>query len=103
MRVRDFALMTAALGWALAPRAARGQEAPPPQAMQLQAQHIAQERPPEAEAPAREFLRQIAPDRAGSLDSLRAKAPDAYWQEVGQLMVQREMVQQVSRRDTARA
>lgn len=88
---------------AATPPLARGQEMPSPQMMQAQVQRIAQERPPEAEAPAREFLRQIAPDRLGSLDSLRANAPDLYWQEVGQLMVQRAMVEGLSRRDTIRA
>src|SRR6266705_511459 len=103
MRIGDLRLLCAALAWTLVPAAAQGQEPPPPQAMQLQAQRIAQERPPEAEAAARQFLQQIAPDRVGSLDSLKAQAPDAYWLELGQLMVQREMVQQVSRRDTVRA
>ncbi|MDP3908907.1 MAG: hypothetical protein Q8Q14_00810, partial [Gemmatimonadales bacterium] len=81
---------------------ARGQDMPPPQMLQMQAQRIAQERPPEAEMAAREFMRVIAPDRVSSLDSLKAGSLDHYWMEIGQLMVQREMVQQVSRRDTVR-
>lgn len=104
MRRADLALVASiGLLGATTPLAARGQEMPSPQMMQAQVQRIAQERPPEAEAPAREFLRQIAPDRLGSLDSLRANALDLYWQEVGQLTVQRAMVESLSRRDSVRA
>jgi hypothetical protein len=83
--------------------AAAGQEMPPPQAMQMQAQKIAQERPREAEAAARAFLQLVAPDRIGGLDSLRTNALDAYWGEVGQLTVQFDMVQNLARRDSVRA
>jgi len=76
---------------------------PNPQAMQMQVQKIAQERPREAEAAARAFLHLVAEDRVGALDSLKASAPDEYWMEVGQLTVQFDMVQNLVRRDSARA
>ncbi len=71
MRISDLRLLCAALAWTLVPPAAQGQEPPPPQAMQLQAQRIAQERPPEAEAAARQFLQQIAP--VSRRDTVRAQ------------------------------
>lgn len=80
--------------------------------MQGQVQRIARERPREAEAAARAFLHVIGmkdnppfkvENRLAELDSLRARAPDAYWMEVGQLTVQFDMVQQLVRRDSARA
>jgi hypothetical protein len=37
------------------------------------------------------------------LDSLKARAPDAYWMEVAQLTAQFDMVQNLARRDSARA
>ena len=37
-----------------------------------------------------------------ALDSLKSASLDLYWQEIAQLMVQREMASQVSRRDTVR-
>jgi len=76
---------------------------PNPQAMQMQAQKIAQERPREAEAAARAFLMLIAQDRVRLLDTLKAHLPDVYWTEVGQLTVQFDMVQNLARRDSARA
>jgi len=100
------------------------QEMPNPQAMQMQMQQIVQQRPREAEAAARAFLLLVAPDRVGGLDSLRAQAnaannqpivvvdgspvsgppaQDQYWMEVAQLTVQLDMVQKLSRRDSARA
>jgi hypothetical protein len=82
---------------------AAAQEMPNPQAMQLQVQRIAQERPREAEAAARAFLQNIAPDRIAGLDSLKVAAADAYWMEVAQLTVQFDMVQNLSRRDSVRA
>ena len=78
-------------------------EMPSPQAMQMQAQHIAQERPREAEAAARAFLHLVAQDRIDALDSLKAASVDAYWGEVGQLVVQFDMVQNLTRRDSVRA
>ena len=83
--------------------AAAAQEMPNPQAMQMQVQKIAQERPREAEAAARAFLMLIASDRVRLLDTLKARLPDAYWMEVGQLTVQFDMVQNLARRDSARA
>jgi hypothetical protein len=82
---------------------AAAQETPNPQAMQLQVQRIAQERPREAEAAARAFLQNVAPDRIAGLDSLKVAAPDAYWMEVAQLTVQFDMFQNLMRRDTVRA
>ncbi len=76
---------------------------PNPQAMQQQVQRIAQERPREAEAAARAFLQNVAPDRIAGLDSLKVAAPDAYWMEVAQLTVQFDMVQNLMQRDTVRA
>ena len=78
-------------------------EMPSPQAMQQQAQQIAQNRPREAEAAARAFLHLVAPEREGDLDGLKQHAPDAYWGEVGLLTVQFDMVQNLSRRDSVRA
>ena len=83
--------------------ALRAQEMPNPQAMQMQVQRIAQERPREAEAAARAWLMNVAPDLIPGLDSLKAAAPDAYWMEVAQLTVQFEVFQNVMRRDTVRA
>jgi hypothetical protein len=97
---------------------------PNPQAMQMQVQQIMQQRPREAEAAARAFLLLVAPDRVGSLDSLRERAnagnnqpvmvvdgvpvsippsQDQYWSEVAQLTVQFDMVQKLVRRDSVRA
>ncbi len=78
-------------------------ETPSPQAMQMQAQQIAQQRPREAEAAARAFLHLVAPEREGDLDALKNHAPDAYWGEVGLLTVQFDMVQNLVRRDSVRA
>ena len=83
--------------------AAAAQEMPNPQAMQMQVQKIAQERPREAEAAARAFLMLIASDRVRLLDTLKARLPDVYWMEVGQLTVQFDMVQNLTRRDSVRA
>ena len=79
------------------------QEMPNPQAMQLQVQRIAQERPREAEAAARAFLQNVAPDRIAGLDSLKATVLDAYWMEVAQLTVQFDVFQNLWRRDSVRA
>ena len=84
---------------------------PNPQAMQIQAQRIAQERPREAEAAARAFLHVIslqpgmpaADSRLSELDQLKREMPDAYWGEVAQLTVQFDMVQNLARRDSLRA
>ncbi len=100
------------LAFVLIASTAAGQE-PNPQAMQMQVQKIAQERPREAEAAARAFVmlvgivgtsRHEALDSLlGSLDSLKANALDAYWQEVGQLAVHYDIVQNLNRRDSVRA
>jgi len=87
----------------LAATVAAAQEMPSPQALQMQAQKIAQERPREAEAAARAFLHLVAPDRIGGLDSLKSAALDAYWMEVGQLVAQFDLVQNLVRRDSVRA
>lgn len=47
------------------------QEMPNPQAMQMQVQQILQQRPREAEAAARAFLKLVAPELVNGLDSLR--------------------------------
>lgn len=89
---------------------AAAQEMPPPQAMQMQVQKIAQERPREAEAAARAFTMLITIYRSESmdsvlpsLDSLKAASLDTYWNEVAQLTVQFEIVQNLNRRDSVRA
>ena len=88
-----------------------GPQMPDPQAMQLQVQRIAQERPREAEAAARAFIQLMsmqngmfrAEDRLTELDQLKRAMPDVYWSEVAQLTVQFEMVQNLVRRDSLRA
>ena len=87
----------------LAASVAAAQEMPNPQAMQMQVQRIAQERPREAEAAARAFLQNVAPDRIAGLDSLKSAAPDNYWMEVAQLTVQFDVFQNLYRRDSVRA
>jgi hypothetical protein len=90
---------------------AASQEMPNPQAMQMQVQKIAQERPREAEAAARAFLHVISQQRGqGSvetkltvLESLKAHNLEAYWREVAQLTVQFDVVQSLARRDSMRA
>jgi hypothetical protein len=88
-----------------------GQQMPNPQAMQMQVQRIAQERPREAEAAARAFLHVISQQRGHGpvetkltvLESLKAHDLDAYWREVAQLTVQFDVVQSLARRDSMRA
>ena len=80
-----------------------GPQMPDPQAMQMQVQRIAQERPREAEAAARAWLLNVAPDLIPMLDSLKSAAPDQYWMEVGQLTVQFDVFQNLWRRDSVRA
>jgi len=87
------------------------QAMPNPQAMQMQVQRIAQERPREAEAAARAFLHVISQQRGHGpvepnltvLESLKAHDPEAYWREVAQLTVQFDVVQNLARRDSMRA
>jgi molecular chaperone GrpE (heat shock protein) len=76
---------------------------PNPQEMQMQVQRIAQERPREAEAAARGWLQNVAPNLIPSLDSLKAASVDQYWMEVGQLTVQFNVFQNIWRRDSVRA
>jgi hypothetical protein len=106
-------LAVVVLVWAVAGQV-RAQEPPAmpnPQAMQLQVQRIAQERPREAEAAARAFLHVISlqpgmpaeDSRLSELDQLKREMPDAYWGEVAQLTVQFDMVQNLARRDSLRA
>ena len=96
-------LFMAVAGFLAAVAPLRAQEQPSPQMMQAQVQRIAQERPREAEAAARAFLQLVAADRLPGLDSLRARSVDQYWMEVAQLTVQFDMVQNLVRRDSARA
>lgn len=111
MACRTRYLVAVGAGVLLAVPAARAQEMPNPQAMQMQVQRIAQERPREAEAAARAFLHVIsmqagqgpAAGDVAVLDSLKTAAPDVYWSEVAQLTVQFDMVQNVARRDSVRA
>jgi hypothetical protein len=79
---------------------------------QGQIQNIMRDRPREAEAAARAFLHVIGmkdqppfevEQQLRELDSLKARALDAYWMEVAQLTVQFDMVQQLVRRDSTRA
>ena len=100
-RIKQMLVLSGGLVLGAAPLAA--QEMPNPQAMQLQVQRIAQERPREAEAAARAFLQNVAPERIAGLDSLKSAAPDAYWMEVAQLTVQFDMFQNLWRRDSVRA
>lgn len=87
------------------------QDMPNPQAMQLQVQQIAQQRPREAEAAARAFLHVISTQRGQGpaessialLDQLKASDSDAYWGEVAQLTVQFDVVQSLARRDSLRS
>jgi len=99
------------LAFVLIASAAAGQEMPNPQAMQMQVQKIAQERPREAEAAARAFLHVISMQRGQGpvetkltvLESLKAHNLEAYWREVAQLTVQFDVVQSLARRDSMRA
>ena len=114
MRCRISRSLLAAAGLLLTAGTIRAQEQGPmpnPQAMQMQAQQIAQQRPREAEAAARAFLHVIAmqkgqgPAESGIalLDQLKGSDLDAYWGEVGQLTVQFDLVQNLARRDSVRA
>lgn len=80
-----------------------GPQMPDPQAMQMQVQRIAQERPRQAEAAARAWLQNVAPELVPVLDSLKNASVDQYWMEVGQLTVQFEVFQNLVQRDSVRA
>jgi len=79
--------------------AARAQDSAQAAAQQAQVramlEQIARERPPHAEAAAREMLLRLQIEQR-TLDSLHARSRDQYWQEVAQLTVQREMLRQMS-------
>jgi uncharacterized protein (DUF1697 family) len=104
-------LIRGSVAWFIAAAPLGAQEMPNPQQMQMQVQNIVRDRPREAEAAARALLHVIAmqddPIRVDpwlrALDSLKSAAPEVYWHEVAQLTVQFEMVQQLTRRDSARA
>jgi molecular chaperone GrpE (heat shock protein) len=106
MLCRTSHLLLAGAGLLFAARSVRAQDQGPmpnPQAMQMQVQRIAQERPREAEAASRAWLQNVAPELLPQLDSLKAGSPDEYWMEVGQLTVQFDMFQNLWRRDSVRA
>lgn len=106
MRCRTSHLLLAGAALVLAVRAVHAQDQGPmpnPQAMQMQVQRIAQERPREAEAASRAWLQNVAPELLPQLDSLKAGSLDEYWMEVGQLTVQFDMFQNLWRRDSVRA
>lgn len=101
------ALMVLALAGGLA-----AQDTPETERQQQQIRSIMRERPPHAESAARAFVFNIAPNRVATgegpigvpvLDQLKTANPDAYWAEVGQLVVQFEMFAQVMQRDSARS
>jgi len=54
-------------------------------------EQIVRQRPVQAESAAREMVRRLQLEQQ-TLDSLRARSLDQYWQEVAQLTVQREML-----------
>jgi len=57
-------------------------------------EHIARERPPQAEYAARELLRRVQMDPA-VLDSLRQRSLAEYWAEVAQLTVRQQLMAQM--------
>jgi len=82
--------------------AARAQDSAQVAARQAQVramlEQIARERPPQAEAAARELLRRLQVEQPmlnSLLDSLRNRSNDQYWQEVAQLTVQLQMLRGV--------
>lgn len=95
--------VVAIVGFSAVARAQDPSPMPNPQEMQMQVQRIMQERPREAEAAARAWLQNIAPDLIASLDSLKTASADQYWMEVAQLTVQFDVFQRISRRDSVRA
>jgi hypothetical protein len=95
MRFRDLASTLTLAALVALPRPAPAQDSAQQaqQAAQLRAmvEQIARERPPQAEAAAREMLRQLQIQQA-ALDSLRARSQGEYWAEVARLNVQLEML-----------
>ena len=95
MRFRDFVSPFVAAALAVLPVTARAQDsvqaARQATEMRMALEQIARDRPPQAEAAAREMVRRLQLERA-VLDSLRQRSPAEYWAEVAQLTVQREML-----------
>jgi hypothetical protein len=87
---------------ALVHRAAAAQNPDSAQAAQMRAmvEQIARDRPPQAEAAARELYARLLLQRA-ALDSLRTRSLAEYWSEVAQLTVQRQML--LSQQDSSKA
>jgi hypothetical protein len=95
MRFRDLVSTLAGAALAALPVAGRAQDsaqaAHQAAEMRTAIEQIARDRPPQAEAAAREMVRRLQLERA-TLDSLRQRSPAEYWAEVAQLTVQREML-----------
>jgi hypothetical protein len=95
MRFRDLVATLAGTALAVLPVAGRAQDsaqaAHQAAEMRTAIEQIARDRPPQAEAAAREMVRRLQLERA-ALDSLRQRSPAEYWAEVAQLTVQREML-----------
>lgn len=95
MRFRNVMLLAAGLG--VLPVLARAQASPQDsaQAAQLRAivEQIARDRPPQAEAAARQMVVLLKMQQA-MYDSLRTRSLAEYWAEVAQLTVQRQMLDQ---------
>ena len=95
MRFRDLVSTLAGTALAVLPVAGRAQDSAQAahQAAEIRTaiEQIARDRPPQAEAAAREMVRRLQLERA-ILDSLRQRSPAEYWAEVAQLTVQREML-----------
>ncbi len=95
MRFRDLVSTLAGAALAALPVAGRAQDsaqaAHQAAEMRMAVEQIARDRPPQAEAAAREMVRLLQLERA-ALDSLRQRSLAEYWAEVAQLTVQREML-----------
>jgi hypothetical protein len=95
MRFRDLVSILAGAALAALPVAGRAQDsaqaAHQAAEMRMAVEQIARDRPPQAEAAAREMVRLLQLERA-ALDSLRQRSLAEYWAEVAQLTVQREML-----------
>jgi len=95
MRFHNFVSTLAAAALAGLPVVARAQDSAQAarQAAEMRAaiEQIARDRPPQAEAAAREMLRRFQIERT-AMDSLRQRSLAEYWAEVAQLTVQREML-----------
>ena len=95
MRFRDLVSTLAGAALAALPVAGRAQDsaqaAHQAAEIRMAVEQIARDRPPQAEAAAREMVRLLQLERA-ALDSLRQRSLAEYWAEVAQLTVQREML-----------